>query len=210
MERERSMRREMGILVGLALCLYAGTCSADSLWREAPRGFLFSDVRASRLGDVVTVLVVESSSTDRKAETNLKKDSTNGFTLPNFFGNTTLFGGSSNGGRAKFDFSGNNEQKANGNITRSDNVTASIPARVVKVLDNGLLVVEGRRGVVVNDETQTLAFSGVVRPEDITPDNKVLSTQVADAEVTVVGKGILADKQHPGILQTIFDYFKIF
>lgn len=210
MERERGMRWGVGIVVGLLMCLHAGACPADSLWREAPRGFLFPDVRASRLGDVVTVLVTESSSTDRKAETNLKKDSTNDFNLSNFFGNTHLFGGSSNGGRAKLDYTGNNEQKANGNITRTDNVTASIPARVVKVLDNGLLVVEGRRAVVVNDETQTLAFSGVVRPEDITPDNKVLSTQVADAEITVVGKGVLADKQHPGILQTIFDFFKIF
>ena len=204
------MLRFLRIMVTIGLLAAVTPAGADSLWREAPRGFLFSDVRASRLGDVLTVLVTESSSTDRKAETNLKKDSNNDFTVSNFFGNTHLFGGSSNGGRAKLDFTGNNEQKANGNITRTDNVTASIPARVVKVLENGLLVVEGRRAVVVNDETQTLAFSGVVRPEDITPDNKVLSTQVADAEVTVVGKGVLADRQHPGILQTIFDFFKIF
>ena len=210
MKKKRGMRWGMGIVVGVVLSLHATACPADSLWRETPRGFLFSDVRASRLGDVLTVLVTESSSTDRKAETNLKKDSTNDFNLANLFGNTHFLGGSSNGGRAKLDYTGSNEQKANGNITRTDNVTASIPARVVKVLDNGLLVVEGRRAVVVNDETQTLAFSGVVRPEDITPDNKVLSTQVADAEVTVVGKGDLGDMQHPGILQTIFNFFKIF
>lgn len=210
MEKQRGMRWGIGIVVGVLLCLHAGACPADSLWRETPHGFLFSDVRASRLGDVLTILVTESSSTNRTAETNLKKDSNNNFNLANLFGNTHFLGGSSNGGRAKLDYTGNNEQKATGDIARTDNVTASIPARVVKVLDNGLLVVEGRRAVVVNDETQTLAFSGVVRPEDITPDNKVLSTQVADAEVTVVGKGDLADMQHPGILQTIFNFFKIF
>jgi flagellar L-ring protein FlgH len=89
-------------------------------------------------------------------------------------------------------------------------VTAQVPARVVKVLENGLLVVEGRRAIVVNDETQTLAFSGVVRPEDIAADNTVQSTQVADAEVTILGKGVLAEKQRPGILQRLFDIFRIF
>jgi flagellar L-ring protein precursor FlgH len=152
---------------------------------------------------------MESSSTDRKAETNTKKESDNHLNLATFFGSTHFMAGRG-GNKAKFDFTGDNEHKASGNITRQDNVSAQIPARIMKVLDNGLLVVEGRRVVVVNDETQTLAFSGTVRPEDITAENTVKSTQVADAEVTVVGKGVLAEKQRPGILQRVFDIFRIF
>lgn len=198
-------------IIGVALIwtLGASAAGADSLWGTGQRGVLFTDLRATRLGDIVTVLVVESSSTDRKAETNTKKESENHFNLSNFFGNTH-FGAGRNGNRARFDFTGDNEHKASGNITRQDNVSAQIPARVVKVLENGLFVVEGRRAVVVNDETQTLAFSGTVRPEDIGSDNTVKSTQVADAEVTIIGKGILAEKQRPGILQRIFDVFRIF
>ena len=209
METAYSWRWTGGILAGLAVLLSSGIGHADSLWREGRQGYLFTDVRGSRLGDIVTVLVEEASSSDRKAETNLKKDSNNDFNLSNFFGNTH-FMASRSGNRGKFDFTGNNEQKANGNITRQDGVTAQIPARIVKVMDNGLLVVEGRRAVVVNDETQTLAFSGVVRPEDIGPDNTVRSALVADAEVTMVGKGVLAEKQRPGILQRFFDMFRIF
>lgn len=197
------------ILVGLGLVAGVPGAGAESLWRDGRHGVLFTDVRASRLGDMVTVLVVESSSTDRKAETNTKKESDNQFALPNFFGNTHFLAGRS-GNKGQFEFSGENEQKASGNITRQDAVTAQIPARVMKVLDNGLLVVEGRRVVVVNDETQTLAFSGVVRPDDIAPDNTVRSNQIADAEITVLGKGILAEKQRPGILQRLFDIFRIF
>jgi flagellar L-ring protein precursor FlgH len=170
---------------------------------------LFIDSRASRLGDLVTVLVDESSSTDRKAETNTKKESDNNLTLSNFFGNTHFLAGAS-GNKGRFAFDGDNEQKMSGNITRQDTVVAKIPARVVKVLENGLLVVEGRRAVVVNDETQTLAFSGVIRPEDIGAENTVRSTLVADAEISILGKGILAEKQRPGILQRIFDIFRIF
>jgi flagellar L-ring protein precursor FlgH len=182
---------------------------ADSLWRGDRTASLFIDSRASRLGDLVTVLVDESSSTDRKAETNTKKESDNNLTLSNFFGNTHFLAGAS-GNKGRFAFEGDNEQKMSGNITRQDTVVAKIPARVVKVLENGLLVVEGRRAVVVNDETQTLAFSGVIRPEDIGAENTVRSTLVADAEISIVGKGILAEKQRPGILQRIFDIFRIF
>ena len=96
MEKQRGMRWGIGIVVGVLLCLHAGACPADSLWRETPHGFLFSDVRASRLGDVLTILVTESSSTNRTAETNRKKDSTNNFNLANLFGNTHFLGGSSN------------------------------------------------------------------------------------------------------------------
>lgn len=203
------MRRAWIIGISLSWVLGVSTAGAESLWGKGSRGALFTDLRAARLGDIVTVLVIESSSTDRKAETNTKKESENRFALSTFFGNPSFVAGA-NGNKGRFEFTGDNEQKASGNITRQDNVSAQIPARVVKVLDNGLFVVEGRRAVVVNDETQTLAFSGTVRPEDIASDNTVKSTQVADAEVTIIGKGILAEKQRPGILQRIFDIFRIF
>ncbi len=186
-----------------------GAAGAESLWREGGQGFLFRDARASRLGDIVTVLVLESSSTDRKAQTNTKKESDNALLLASVFGNTHL-GAGRGGNRGRFEFSGENEHQGGGSITRQDAVQAQVPARVVRVLDNGLLLLEGRRAVVVNDETQVLAFSGTVRPEDITPENTVRSTQVADAEVTIVGKGLLEEKQRPGLLQRLFDIFRIF
>jgi flagellar L-ring protein precursor FlgH len=184
------------------LILLAAPAQAASLWNQGG-GSLFTDLRAARTGDIVTVLVTETSKSDRRAETNLKKESDNNLNLLNFFG-------TKNPSWGQFNFEGDNEQKANGNITRSDTVTARIPARVMRMLDNGYLVIEGRRVIVVNDENQTLAFSGVIRPQDIGYDNTILSTQVADAEITMVGRGVLAEKQRPGILQRLFDIFRIF
>jgi flagellar L-ring protein precursor FlgH len=199
----------MAAMAMISVVTAGGVAEADSLWRDTGRGHLFTDVKASRVGDVVTVLVVESAQSDRKAETNTKKDAQNHLNLSNVFGNTH-FGAGRGGNRGRFDFTGSNEHKGSGNITRSDTMTAQIPARVMRVLETGHLLIEGRRGIVVNDETQTLAFSGVVRPEDITPDNTVRSTLVADAEITILGKGILEEKQRPGILQRLFDVFRIF
>ncbi|HTX53415.1 MAG TPA: flagellar basal body L-ring protein FlgH [Candidatus Baltobacteraceae bacterium] len=199
--------RWMGAIVGLVLIASAGICSAESLWRDGKMGFLIVDNRAARVGDIVTVLVTENSSSDLKVDTNTKKDAAVAFNLSNFFGNTTP-GGSKN--KYQLDYTGNSEQKGSGNITRTGAVTAQIPAKVIRVLPSGLLVVEGRRAVVVNEETQTLAFSGMVRPEDISPDNTVASTLVADAEITVIGKGILANKQRPGFIQMLIDLFRIF
>ena len=97
-----------------------------------------------------------------------------------------------------------------GNIDRTQRVTGQIPARVVKVLDNGNMVLEGRRSVVVNNETQVITLSGVIRPEDVTSTNTVLSSQVADAEIQMEGRGVLAEAQRPGILFRFLDWLNLF
>ena len=83
-------------------------------------------------------------------------------------------------------------------------------ARVVKVLDNGNLLIEGRRAILVNGETQVITISGLVRPQDITGTNTVLSSQIADAEVQMVGKGVIAESQRPGILYRMLDWLGLF
>ena len=89
-------------------------------------------------------------------------------------------------------------------------MTGQIAARVVKVLDNGNMVVEGRRSVVVNNETQVITLSGVIRPEDVTSNNTILSSQVADAEIQMEGRGVLAEAQSPGILFRFLDWLNLF
>ncbi len=91
-----------------------------------------------------------------------------------------------------------------------DRTTATLSARVTRVLDNGNLVIEGRRLVKVNDETQILVVSGVVRPYDVAPDNTVLSSRLADGEVRLEGRGVVSDRQRPGLLQRIFDFLGLY
>lgn len=187
----------------LLIVLLAGEAFGESLWRDIGTGFLFVDTKARHAGDIVTVLVTESSSLNRQAETNTKKESTNSANLSKLFGLPL-------GDKTQYAFEGANEHKGSGSVTRSDEVTARVVARVVKVLPSGNLIIEGRRAVRTNDETQYLAISGVIRSVDITPTNTILSSQIADAEVVLEGKGALAEKQRPGLLNRFADWLFLY
>ena len=84
-------------------------------------------------------------------------------------------------------------------------MTAQISARVIQVLPNGNLVVRGSREITVNYEKQYIIVQGVVRPEDISPENTVLSTYIADAKIDYTGKGDLSRQQRQGWLSRLID-----
>jgi flagellar L-ring protein precursor FlgH len=228
MRREaRVMRVWFGVgalLVGLALPVVA---SAQSLFREnGPGASLFVDRRARAVNDIVTILIVEQSSSSRTANTDVTKESTLKAGVSNFptiFDPITklakpltkpLFGNKATSNVLKdglnVDISGAMDHAGKGTIDRSDKVTGQIAARVVRVQDNGNLLIEGRRSVIVNDETQIITISGIVRPDDVTGVNTVLSSQIADAEVQMVGKGVIADAQRPGVLYRLLSWLSLF
>jgi flagellar L-ring protein precursor FlgH len=207
---ERSASRSSRRLAA-ALALTVATVApagAQSLW-NASAGSLLSDTRALRAGDLLTIVVDEQSSGEKTGETKLKRDSAfNGqvdmprVTYPKWLNDLRFSLTTSGSGSSNFD--------GNGTTTRTDRATAQITARVMRVLDNGNLLIEGRRIVVVHDEQQTIVLSGVVRPYDIAADNTVKSAFVADAEVRIEGRGAISDRQRPGLFQRIFDFFGLF
>ena len=183
--------------------------SAQSLWTDQAKS-LYTDVRARQVNDILTILIEEDTKSDRTAHTDTNKTSNVAATVsraPTYMGLgleralKKLF---------KLDFTAESDFKGEGKINRTDKVNATIPARVVKVLDNGVLLIEGRRAVAVNDEVQFLVISGMVRSEDVTPDNNVSSNKIADAEIRMEGSGVLAEKQRPGILQRLLDWLWLF
>jgi flagellar L-ring protein precursor FlgH len=93
-----------------------------------------------------------------------------------------------------------------GTSDRKGHVKAYIASVVEKVLANGNLYINGKREIKVNNEMQYIHFSGIVRPEDISPENEVSSTYVASAKITYAGIGPVADKQRPGWAGRILDY----
>jgi flagellar L-ring protein precursor FlgH len=204
------MRRAWPILALAALAL-ASPAAAQSLWRDgAPGASLFADHRARAVNDIVTILVVEQSSTTRSASTSTSKTTSRSAAVNDFPGLQLPTRNAEAQANLKLDIGGKASHEGQGAIARSDAVNAQIPARVVKVLDNGNLVIEGRRAVLVNDETQTATISGIVRPQDITSANTVLSSQIADAEVQIVGRGVLAEAQRPGIIYRLLDWLRLF
>ncbi len=204
--------RPRTVVLAVALgALTATSAGAQSLWRDGGvGGSLFADHRARAVDDLVTIVVVEESTTSRSANTKTSKSTSRVAALNDFPGLMLPTRNATAAANLKLDLSGKAEHEGKGSIDRSDRLTAQIPARVVKVLDNGNLVIEGRRAVLVNDETQVATISGVVRPQDITGTNTVLSSQIADAEVQIVGRGVISEAQRPGILYRILDWLRIF
>lgn len=173
---------------------------AESLWARAEKKGgaigLFADARARGVGDLLTIIIVERAEAAASASTGSTRDGQlqvgpgQGLlqALP-------LIGGS-----------GSTEFKGDGRSARTGSVKAQMTARVTEVLPNGALAIEGRQTIVINEEKQEIVLTGVVRPEDISSDNTVLSTYVADARISVQGDGALGAPQKPGILTRMFGW----
>ena len=93
-----------------------------------------------------------------------------------------------------------------GNTAREGSMNAVVSARVVEVLPNGTLRIEGAKQVVINEETEVLTVAGLVRPEDIGSDNTVPSGRLADAKISYAGRGTTANAEKPGVLARFLDW----
>jgi flagellar L-ring protein precursor FlgH len=165
-----------------------------SLWSEnVAFGDLFSDPKARRAGDVITIKIAESSSASNSADTSTDRDSSLSAGISELFGmKASSLQDFSVSGNMKSGFEGT------GSTSRSGSLDAFITARVVEVLPNRNLKIVGSREIMVNNEKQIMTIYGVVRPRDISEDNVVMSTFVADARIAYSGAGIVDDRQRPG------------
>ncbi len=185
--------------------------TVGSLWPgETSRNTLFQDLRARHIGDIVTVMVSEKTSAVKEATTSTARKSGHDIALGANLGLPTNLGVN--------DLLGSN-YKLNPNVTsaydssfdgtgkteRSGELTAVISTRIVNILANGNLVIEGKKDTILNKELQYLVLSGIVRPEDISEDNTIASYLMSDARIEYSGKGVLADEQKPGWLGRILD-----
>ena len=180
------------------------TASApDSNWMTG----LFPDVRARRVNDLVTVRVVESVSAAGTADSSLDKNSKGSASLTKLFGLETKYPGWLDP-TSLANASSSTTFKGSGQTTRTGDLTAIISARVVEVLPNGDLALEGVREVDINGDLQMIVLSGVVRTADIGPGNVVPSTAVGQMRIRYFGRGLIKDNLQPGwvvrILNKIF------
>ncbi|QTX33759.1 flagellar basal body L-ring protein FlgH [Aminithiophilus ramosus] len=180
-------------LIVLALALPAW---ADSLWSDSAN--LFADRRPTRVGDIVTVTVAEKTSTKDEGKTDLSK--TNASEVADGVGIFDFI--------KKLGFGSSSTMTGDASTERKHTLTTTITCLVTEVLPNGNLVIEGSRNVRTHEENLRLRIEGVIRPQDVGPDNSVASDRVANATLSVEGKGSVGRLQKPGILtqilQTIF------
>ncbi len=166
------------------------TGTVNSLWNDDVN--IFEDRKASRLNDIVTINVVESLSGSGTADTTTSRESSADIGLTNVLGPLSTNLTPAVKGSAATDFTGA------GDTNREGSLVATLTARIVEVLPNGNLILSGRKELTINDERQILVLTGMVRPDDISSSNIVLSSSLADARVYYVGDGVIHDKQKQG------------
>jgi len=182
-----------------------------SLWSEMRGITLYPDRRARKAGDIVTVRIVEDPEAELNANTKTSRSSSIDAKLK-FLGYMKAL--AEKNSRLAQDPGKDELIKAGlglsfdgkGSSDRDGHIKAYVSAVVVKVLQNGNLYINGKREIKVNNETQYITLSGIIRPEDVSPANEISSTYVANAKITYSGIGPLADKQKPGWLGRIIDH----
>lgn len=180
-----------------------------SLWQgDGPLSELFQNPKARKVGDIVTVSIVESSSASNKAATQTNRASSLSAQVEGFLGMEERYPTSAHPyfdpfssikGGLESDFAGS------GTTTRSGKLAATITTMVVEVLHNGNMHIVGSREVEVNNERQVITLSGIIRPRDISPDNIILSSYICDASISYSGTGVVNERQRPGWASRVFD-----
>lgn len=188
--------------------------SEGSLWSETGGVTFFSDSRARQVGDIVIIRIVEDPEAALNANT--KTSRTSGIdaakldvlsVLKNLATKNKWMGLPADPASedlmlaslgTKFDGKGTSD--------RDGHVKAYVSAVVVKVFPNGNLLVNGKREIRVNNETEYITLSGIIRVGDISPSNEISSAYVADARIAYSGTGPVGDKQKPGWLMGAIDY----
>ena len=156
---------------------------------------LYEDIRPHQIGDVLTIVLQESTSATKAATTSTKKEDSVDFGAPTIFGKTPTYNGTAVLGlnlAPKRDFAGEADS------TQSNTLSGEITVTVVDVLPNRNLVVQGEKWFTLNQGKEYIRIAGVVRPLDIDSENKVISTKLADAQITYSGEGMLADSNTQG------------
>ena len=211
--RSNIFMEKISTLVNLILiCFFLGTSMVSAKkGMTIYQASIFADKKARQVGDLLTILVIERASASREAKTKTSRTSDRNGKLGAFVGLPTrglgatgniLPEGISLSSASNFDGLGSTEQ--------SDALDATVSVVVTEVMANGTLVIEGQRQITVNGEQQTLIIKGMVREQDVSANNTVMSTSLANAEISYQGKGMISRQQKPGLLSRLIDWVWIF
>ena len=177
--------------------------NSGAIYNVATARMLFQDKKALRVGDIITVVLTESTRASKTADTELKKDTAVSTTAPSIFGRTPNFGSDTpNLGVA---LTSANSFKAETDSEQSNLLQGTISVTVQKVFANGNLAIKGEKWISLNQGSEFVRISGLIRPEDISNANQVESTKVANARIYYGGTGPLAEANEEGWLSRFFN-----
>lgn len=183
-----------------------------SIYQAGHEMIWFEDIVARRVGDLLTVTLVENTQANKSASTATTKGSTVDIANPVLFGSTPQFNtpgllplASNKSNTLEFDLSSSSDFEGDGSATQSNKLSGNITVTVVEVLPNRNLYVRGEKRIGINQGYEYVRLAGIVRPQDITPQNTVESTRIADPTISYVGEGALADANSMGWLTRFFN-----
>lgn len=188
------MRRSVSVVAVLALALPASSAVAESLYLAGQYRPLTADNKAFRIGDVLTVQVLENSSATSSADTGTRRS--NGMSGSLTHGANTV---------GQFGLNLGGEFDGGGRTQRTNRLLATVTVSVREVLPNGDLRVAGEQQLTVNEELQKVNLEGRVRAQDISDANVVLSSRLAEARITYVGEGDVSDRSRRGWWRRLVD-----
>lgn len=172
------------------------------LFHNGTNLYLFEDLKATRVGDLLTILLTEETNASKSAS--LEADKQTNIDLPN----PTLFGKSDytydDYEVLRSNASASRDIEGEGDLEQENSLNGSITVTVTEVLPNGYLKVKGEKLLTLNEGSEVVRLAGLVRPYDITADNTVESTKVANAHITYKGNGAVSDSSKAGWLFRFF------
>jgi len=213
------MKRLFKLLAAVVVAALSAGVPADSLFSQTTAkdaSVISEKLDRFEVGDIITVIVRENLNATTSAGTNTKKESEVSSEAP-AASNPFLVGEQPDGNNIlnpgelpNWDIEAENETKNTGDTRRRNTLTTSITCTVVEVFPNGNLKIAGDKQVTVNRDDSMVSVAGIIRSKDISAENTILSTQVADASVTVKGKGPLWNNQRRGLVTRVLDWFSPF
>ncbi len=181
--------------------------NARSLWTEdSPFNRLVVDSNASRVGDILTIIVQENNTANDTADGESEREHTANGIISMIFNNrfmNKVFGGPGN--EPQLSFNSVNDFEGETEVDRSSQFNSQIAATIVRIDPAGNFLIEARKTLRIGEEHKTIVLSGKVRPRDII-NNTVLSSQVADAEISYLGDGPITGGSNPTFLQRFFGF----
>ena len=202
----RRSKHHAPLSIGIALLMlpfcFQIAMRAQSLWNDDLGRSMYADKRAGSVGDILTIVVSEISSANKNNATTTEKNSSWTAAIASF-----LYPGfvQYKGSTPAVQYNSDLKHNGTGAINNSETIVAQVAVKVMDVLPNRNLVVEGRRETSFAGEHQTIVLHGIVRPEDISPTNTISSCNIADASIQIVGKGAVTDSTSKGWFTRILD-----
>ena len=184
---------------------------SGSIYQEGFNMALFEDSRARRIGDILTIVLTETTAASKSASTTIDKTNATSITNPTLLGSTPQFNApgilplaSNRNNNLTFGMDSSNAFEGDASSDQSNSLSGNITVTVFDVLPNGYLKVRGEKWMTLNTGDEYIRVTGIVRPQDIRPDNTILSTRIADARITYSGTGEVAESNKMGWLAKFF------